>query len=98
MNRPLRHALAIALVASALCADRASAIAPALKPEMVSAAGRLVSRLSIRFNRVVAAVRVLQSVSPNRTQTALTMLPVATTAGFPLRLDSTLLHLPPPLA
>ena len=57
-----RHVLAVALVATALCADRAIAAAPTVRADMAAtAAGRLVSRLSVRFRRVVPSVRLYQS-------------------------------------
>lgn len=62
-----RHILAVTLVATALCADRAVA-ATAAAPEaaarptsgMMEMAGRLVSRLSSNFRRVVATVRIYE--------------------------------------
>src|SRR3954471_12239275 len=57
-----RHVLAVALVATALCADRAIAAAPTVRADMAAtAAGRLVTRLSVRFRRVVPSVRLYQS-------------------------------------
>jgi hypothetical protein len=61
-----RHILAVTLVATALCADRA--VAATAAPEaasrptsgMMEMAGRLVSRLSSNFQRVVATVRIYE--------------------------------------
>jgi hypothetical protein len=61
-----RHILAVTLVATALCADRA--VAAAVAPEaparpqssMMEMAGRFVSRLSSNFRRVVATVRIYE--------------------------------------
>jgi hypothetical protein len=91
-----RQVLAIALVATALCADRAVASAPSLRPQVSSAAGKLVTRLSVSFKRVVPAVRVYE----NRRDGAVSQandfpvrdLPVAVSA----RLSPLLLRLPPP--
>jgi hypothetical protein len=59
-----RHLVAITLVATALCADRAVAsVAPTeLRTEarVSSLAGRFVSRLSSKFRRVVPALRLCE--------------------------------------
>ena len=56
--RQTRHVLAVALVATALCADRAVAAAPSVSPQIAGVAGRLVSRLSVTFRRVVPGVKI----------------------------------------
>ena len=56
--RKARYLLAATLLATALCADRAMAAAPTLRPEVVQLAERFVSRLSISFSRVVSGVRI----------------------------------------
>jgi hypothetical protein len=58
--RQARHILAVALVATALCADRTVATAPQVRPQTAGAAGRLVSRLSVSFQRVVSGVKLYQ--------------------------------------
>lgn len=58
--RQTRHILAVALVATALCADRTVAAAPQVRPQTSSVAGRLVSRLSVRFQRVLPGVKLYQ--------------------------------------
>jgi hypothetical protein len=57
-----RTVIAVALVATALCADRAVAAAPVQPPRSASTsvAGRLVSTLSERFQRVVPSVRLYE--------------------------------------
>jgi hypothetical protein len=68
-----RQILAVTLVATALCADRAvaAAVAPEapVRPQssVVEMAGRFVSRLSSNFRRVVATVRIYE---PRSQQTA----------------------------
>jgi len=60
MNRT-RQVIAVALVATALCADRAIAAAPTQpRVQGSSVAGRLVSTLSERFQRVLPAVKLYQ--------------------------------------
>jgi hypothetical protein len=98
--RPSRRILAITLVASALCADRAIAAAPALRPQVASVAGRLVSRLSVTFRRAVPSAKVYQTrregVSGLLTQPR---LKAAQPAGWlAMRLSPLLLRLPPPRA
>lgn len=56
-----RQVLTIALVTAALCADRAIASAPTPRTTSASVAGRLVSRLSVSFQRTVPTVRVYQN-------------------------------------
>ncbi len=60
-----RQAIAVALVATALCADRVVGAAPRVQPQAASMAasmaGRLVERLSGSLRRTVAAVRLVQA-------------------------------------
>ena len=93
-----RHFLAITLVAAALCADRAAAAAPALRPQVASVASRLVTRLSSTFRRVMPAARVYESARNGLQPQASTVLVtvVETSPDLNLRLSPLLLHLPPP--
>ncbi|HEX3357525.1 MAG TPA: hypothetical protein VHS31_11190 [Tepidisphaeraceae bacterium] len=52
--------IAVALVATALCADRAIAAAPEARPQM-SVAGRIVERLTSGLRRAVSRVRIYQA-------------------------------------
>jgi hypothetical protein len=52
--------VAVALVATALCADRTVAAAPAVRTPSASVAARLVSSLSVRFQRVMPGVKLYQ--------------------------------------
>jgi hypothetical protein len=91
-----RQVVAIALVAAALCADRAVASATPVRPQASSAAGRLVARLSTRFQRVVPAVRMYETRRDGVIPTDSPQRPAAATAGYRLRLSPLLLTLPPP--
>jgi hypothetical protein len=98
--RPSRRILAITLVASALCADRALAASPALRPQVASVAGRLVSRLSVTLRRVVPSAKVYQTrregASAPFVQPRLEVeRPVGSLA---MRLSPLILRLPPPTA
>jgi hypothetical protein len=104
MNRT-RHVLAIALVATALCADRTIAAAPGLgeRPQNgggSSVAGRLVSRLSVSFRRVVSVTRVYEARQERdisaEAGTPAQLLPNPTVALFSVRISPHLLRLPPP--
>ena len=56
-----RHIILVTLVATALCADRVVSAMPSLQPQVVELAGRLATRLSKRFVRVVPAATLFQS-------------------------------------
>src|SRR6187455_171781 len=93
-----RHVLAITLLATALCADRAVASSPVLRPQVASAAGKLVTRLSVTFCRVVPSVRVYQTRGDLVAADAIIAYPTADrSACFGARLSPLLLRLPPPI-
>jgi hypothetical protein len=93
-----RQVVAIALVAAALCADRAVASATTVRPQATSAAGRLVARLSTRFQRVVPAVRVYETRRDGLVRMDAPAIPSHATPAFPASsgLSPLLLNLPPP--
>jgi hypothetical protein len=103
MNRA-RQVLAIALVATALCADRTFAAAPELRERPQnggsSVAGRLVSRLSVSFRQVVAVARVYEArQEPDASPEAGTLARCSgdpSVALFSTRISPLLLRLPPP--
>jgi hypothetical protein len=92
-----RHVLTIALVATALCADRAVAAAPALRPQVASVAGKLVTRLSVSFKRVVPSIRVYET----HRQTVVPLIahaPISDeTVCYGIRLSPLVQRLPPPV-
>jgi hypothetical protein len=91
-----RQVLAITLVAAALCADRAVAAAPAIRPQVATAAGRLVTRLTVRFRRVVPSARVYETRREGLTP-VWRDLPVSdSTTTFGTRLSHLVLRMPPP--
>jgi hypothetical protein len=96
--RPSRRILAITLVATALCADRALPASPALRPQVGSVAGRLVSRLSVTLRRVVPAARVYQTRREGASSPSIQpRLEVARPIGsLAMRLSPLILRLPPP--
>ena len=61
--RRSRQVLAVAFLATALCADRAATAAPMLRPQMGQGtlAGRLVNRLTVGLRRVVPSARVYET-------------------------------------
>src|SRR4051812_3888468 len=93
-----RQVVAIALVAAALCADRAVTAAPVLRPCVSGVAGKLVQRLSTRFRQVVPAARVYEARRDVVEREPLPLASSHTTAGFRPRLSPLITTLPPPLA
>ena len=53
----IRQALAVALVATALCADRPAVAAPVERSQPESVATKLVEQLSVSFRRMAPVVR-----------------------------------------
>jgi predicted solute-binding protein len=95
-----RKIIAVTLVAAALCADRAVSAAPALanpiRTEVANAAGKLVSRLSVSFRRVVPSVRVYETRHEGMSATSEIATDIQSAPFADLRLSPLLLHLPPP--
>jgi hypothetical protein len=90
LMRATRQVLAVVVVTTALCADRAAAAAPLAGPEAVQVtglnfAGRLVSRLSQTFRRVIPNSAPLEARQPR---------PAA--PAHPERLADQSLHVQPP--
>jgi hypothetical protein len=73
--------IAVALVATALCADRAIAAAPELPQPQTSATPGLVSRLTTGLRRSISSVRIYQP-----QQESLTASPLAASRIAPLPL------------
>jgi len=99
MNRT-RHLVAITLVATALCADRAVAsVAPTTvrsEARVTSLAERLVSRLSSNFRRVVPAMRLCERARGEST-TSIAQRPVPVLAFVAQQQTSPFqFRLPPP--
>jgi hypothetical protein len=61
MNRRTRQALAVAMLATALCADRAAAGLPQLRPQVTEMARQFVDRLTRGFRRSVRSMPIAQS-------------------------------------
>jgi hypothetical protein len=96
--RQARHILAVALVATALCADRTVAAAPNVRPQIASAACRLVSRLSVRFQRVVPGLKLYQPRAERFDDAASPVLAwdASETLGYRRALSPIEFSLPPP--
>lgn len=58
--RRYRNILAVTLVALALCADRATAAVPAVRPHISQVTRQVVREVTRRFQRVVPAVKIVQ--------------------------------------
>jgi hypothetical protein len=86
--RKTAYLLATTLLAVTFCADRAMAATPAIRPEVVQLAEKLVSRLSQSFSRTAVAI-----VSFPQRQ------PVMVSASFrPIFVTSASSFVPPPLS
>lgn len=97
MKGKTRHLVAITLVATALCADRAVSAAPALRPQVATAAGKLVTRLSVSLRRVVPAVHVYESRRDGLADLSQALAcPSQSIACLGMQLSPLILHLPPP--
>jgi len=89
--------VAVTLVATALCADRAASAAPAIRPQVTQLAGRLVTRLSHSFRRTIPAVR-LYAARRDGFRAAVTFArPVASAPLVPQPLSPFQFRLPPPI-
>jgi hypothetical protein len=60
-----RHLLAVALLTTALCADRAALAAPVERPAAVEVAGRFIQRLEVSLRRTMPPLRLYQPRTPN---------------------------------
>ena len=95
--RRSRHVLAAVVVATALCADRATAAAPAARPQVGQLARTVASKLSASFRRVVPTIRFVEDrragvfSSPADMRTEVRTPVVHATQGSPFQF-----RLPPP--
>lgn len=93
-----RHLIAVTLVATALCADRAALAVPSQQP-VTQLAGQFIQRLSSSFCRVLPAARLYRAgrfgVQPTVRPMRATVCPQAPPA---IRLSPFYFRLPPPLA
>jgi hypothetical protein len=98
MKGKARQLVAITLMATALCADRAVSAAPEIRPQVATAAGKLVTRLSVSLRRVVPSARVFES---RRDGLAASSVKNRWTSNATVRFGTELspltLHLPPPM-
>ena len=97
--RKARYLLVATLLVSAVCADRAAAAAPALRPEAGQTAERFVTRLSASFSRVVSAVRIVVERWQGGVFAADQSLPISwVTPAHPQQVSPFQFRLPPPIA
>jgi hypothetical protein len=99
MRSRSQKVLAVAFLATALCADRAINAAPAFRAETTtgSLAGRLVARLTVNLRRVVPNVQVYQSRREESVREQSFTLP-SHIAVAPLPFSPFQFRLPPPNA
>jgi hypothetical protein len=80
--RRFRNILAVTLVALALCADRATAAVPAVRPHISQVTRQVVREVTRRFQRVVPAVKIVQHRQDGFTRVAPQDLPTHVPAGL----------------
>jgi hypothetical protein len=99
MRSRSQKVLAVAFLATALCADRAITAAPTFRQETTAGtfAGRLVTRLTVGLRRVVPSTRVYQSRREEAAGEEAVIAP-APVAALPQLLSPFEFRLPPPLA
>lgn len=94
--RKLRVALTVALVTTAVCADRALAAAPALRPNITLAARQFADRLAVNLRQTVLAPRL----RPERREEGASVVPMDQAPARPVLHASELspfqFRLPPP--
>jgi hypothetical protein len=97
--RRARYLLVATLLATAVCADRAMAATPALRPEVTELAERFVNRLSVSFRRVVPAIRMVAERQQGGVFAAGRSLPLSWTEPVhPQPVSPFQFRLPPPTA
>jgi hypothetical protein len=99
MRSRSQQVLAVAFLATALCADRALTAAPAFEQEASAGtfAGRLVARLTVGLQRVVPSARVYQARREETAREQTVVAPTPLTLWPPL-FSPFQFRLPPPLA
>jgi hypothetical protein len=97
MQSRSQKVLAVAFLATALCADRAIIAAPSFQSEGTTGtlAGRLVARLSVNLRRTIPAARVYQTRREGIAHEAAAFAP-APAVFLPVALSPFQSRLPPP--
>jgi hypothetical protein len=98
--RKTAYLLAATLLTVTLCADRAMAAAPALRPEVVQLAEKLVSRLSESFGRSAVSIAIFPQQRPSAAAVVVPSPAPLTSARTPVPqpISPFQFRLPPPLA
>jgi hypothetical protein len=95
--KAVQRAMAMTLVATALCADRAALPSPATRPDACEARPTLVGRLSVGLRRCVASVRLWEERrDQDRPSPVIVEMP-AVIAFVPAPISPFQFRLPPPL-
>jgi hypothetical protein len=91
------HYLAIALVATALCADRAMAASPVVRRPAESVASRIVAKLTVSLRRVAPSIRLGEFRQGAAASAVVVLIEPQSARLHGARLSPLLLHLPPPI-
>lgn len=90
--------VAVAFVATALCAERLAVAAPSVSPQVIQAARQLATRLAGRFSQSVPTMRLERSSREARQAPAvMPARPIVTAIPHPAEFSPSLFRLPPPL-
>jgi hypothetical protein len=97
MNQRTRQVMAVMIVSAALCADRAIAAAPALRPAVGDIATRFVDRLARNLGRTVTGVKLRQTRSITDRPAVFVSVPPIKPTGLHAVASPFQFRLPPPL-
>ena len=97
MNHRSRKVMAVMIVTAALCADRAIAAAPQLRPAVGNIATRFVDRLARKLGRSVRTVKLPQTRSDNDRPAVFVAVDPVAPVGVHATDSPFQFRLPPPL-
>ena len=95
--RRTKHVIAVMVVATALCADRAATAAPQARPEATpSLARKIASRITRSFRQTVASVSMFRARTGEKAQTFALLIRQAA-SGVRFEFSPFQFRLPPPV-
>ncbi|HWB53282.1 MAG TPA: hypothetical protein VG722_03790 [Tepidisphaeraceae bacterium] len=97
MRSPVRQIILIALVATALCADRAICALPAVNHTVADVAGRVVSKLATSFRRTASNYRTQQFTTASKSVEGANWAPASSVPAAHFAFSPFQFRLPPPM-
>ena len=97
MNRNSRKILAVMIVTAALCADRALAAGPTIRPAVGNIASSFVGRLQRNLSRTVSQAKLRQVRSVSEPPTAVVVVAPVSPLGVYVVASPFQFRLPPPV-